>query len=463
MSNIDFTKDILEILQINDSFHHFLPFPFKGSSSCIKKEKDINGILTMFINLKSSIGDIACPHCGAVDHHISKGTRSIQLRHFSFGSLPVVLIVHYHRFICKHCSHYFAETIPFQFDNRKATVPNVQSALFEFNENHSMASISRMHGLGKNTVYRIFADNISVPHRFYHLSSVISIDEFKATSDKGTYAFNIVNPLTGKTIDIIEDRKATNLRSYFLRFPFKQRKNVKIIVMDLSGAFRSIMHALFPNAQIIADKFHYVRLVRSNLVQSRLDTCNQMINKSLAKSIKRQLHLFDKYEEELDDKNVWYCHHLKKYFTCKSYIEYIFELEETQEFYENYKIYQSLLKILHKPHLDYKKELNNWLDYIFNTENKYYMTTAKNLRKNWFMPILRSLTYKAKYKRNGKYYYTSFNNGFIESMNNVIKLVKRNAHGFRYFDNLRKRIILHLGYSYTFTFRECKKGIAISR
>lgn len=91
------------------------------------------------------------------------------------------------------------------------------------------------------------------------------------------------------------------------------------------------------------------------------------------------------------------------------------------------------------------------------------MTTAKNLRKNWFMPILRSLTYRAKYKRNGKYYYTSFNNGFIESMNNVIKLVKRNAHGFRYFDNLRKRIILHLGYSYTFTFRECKKGIAISR
>ena len=35
------------------------------------------------------------------------------------------------------------------------------------------------------------------------------------------------------------------------------------------------------------------------------------------------------YKEELDDKNVWYCHHLKKYFTCKSYIEYIFELEET--------------------------------------------------------------------------------------------------------------------------------------
>ncbi|MBV3212412.1 transposase, partial [Erysipelatoclostridium ramosum] len=44
----------------------------------------------------------------------------------------------------------------------------------------------------------------------------------------------------------------------------------------------------------------------------------------------------------------------------------------------------------------------------------------------------------------------SFNNGFIESMNNKVKLVKRNAYGYRYFYNLRKRILLHLGFSYEF-------------
>ena len=42
------------------------------------------------------------------------------------------------------------------------------------------------------------------------------------------------------------------------------------------------------------------------------------------------------------------------------------------------------------------------------------------------------------------------NNGFIESMNNKVKLVKRNAYGYRYFYNLRKRILLHLGFSYEF-------------
>ena len=103
---------------------------------------------------------------------------SIELKHFSFGSIPVVLVVSYHRYICKDCSSYFSENIPFQFDNRKATVPNVQSALFEMKENYSMASISRMHDLGKNTIYRIFNENIHIPDRFYHLSSVISIDQF---------------------------------------------------------------------------------------------------------------------------------------------------------------------------------------------------------------------------------------------------------------------------------------------
>jgi transposase len=463
MSNIDFTKDILEILQLNDSFHRFIPTPFKDSNSCIKKELNDKGIMTMYINLNSQIGDIACPHCGCIDHHESKGTRSVHLKHFSFGAMPVVLIVNYHRYICNHCKHYIHEDIPFQFDSRKASVPNVQNALFEFKENHSIASIARKSGIQGNTLYRIFDENIVVPFRYYRLSPVISIDEFKATSDKGKYAFHIVNPLIGKTLDIIEDRKAASLKNYFLRFPFKQRKNVKIIIMDLSGAFHSIMHSLFPNAVIIADKFHYVKLVRANMVQARIDACAHMSNKSLAKSIKKELHLFDKYEKRLDDKKEWYSHHLKKHFTCQSYIEYVFSQEEASEFYDNYRIYQDLLRIINEPCQDYKEELNRWIDNILDTKNEFYMVTAKNFRKNWFMPILRSLTYKAKFIRKGKTYYTSFNNGYIESMNNVVKLVKRNAHGYRYFENLRKRIILHLGYTYTFKFRKRKKGLAILR
>ena len=146
----------------------------------------------------------------------------------------------------------------------------------------------------------------------------------------------------------------------------------------------------------------------------------------------------------------------------KSFTDYLKEMDNTviEELIENYNIYQNLLKLIHKKHSNYKEELNTWLDHIFSTKNSFFEITAKNFRKNWFMPLVCSLSYTVRYKRGNRSYKTSYNNGFIEGMNNKIKLIKRNAHGFRYFDNLRKRILMHLGYSYEFTY---KKGLTISR
>lgn len=61
-----------------------------------------------------------------------------------------------------------------------------------------------------------------------------------------------------------------------MRFPYDERKKVKIIFMDFSGAFHSIMHSLFPQVQIIADKFHYTRIIRENMVQARINCCKKL-------------------------------------------------------------------------------------------------------------------------------------------------------------------------------------------
>lgn len=450
MSNNYYISDLLESLDLsNEMTKNFIPLPYPGTTSCFRYGKDRYGKNTKFLHLVAINKDThACPFCGASDHHESKGRRKISLTHIANGHQRFVIEVEFRRYICKHCHHYFKDDIPFKFKDTMMTHTAALACIIQLRENTAMSVISRMMGVSKSSVYRLFHNHISIPHRFYHLSSVISIDEFRATTDKGTYAFNIVNPITGKTLDIVEDRKYSTLRSYFLRFPYKERKKVKIIIMDLSNAFRSIMHSLFPNAKIVADRFHYVRIFAECLRKCRLDTCASLNNDALSKSIKRNLRLFDMYRKNLDDKKEWFDRNLKKTFTSKTYIEYIFEQDGTEEFYECYKIYQNLLKLIHGRHKDYKSELNKWLDHIFDTNNTYYLSSAKNIRKNWFLPVLKSLTFTATYIRKNKKYKTSFNNGFIESMNNKVKLVKRNAYGYRYFDNLRKRILLHLKFDF---------------
>lgn len=447
-----YISDLLESLDLNSvSIKDFIPLPYPGTTSCFRYGKDKYNNDTKFLRLAATDKDNhVCPHCGTLDHHESKGKRKICLTHIANGHQRFIIEVEFRRYICRHCHHYFKDDIPFKFKDTMLTNTAVLACIVQLRENTALAVIARMMGVSKSAVYRIFHRHITIPNRFYHLNSVISIDEFRATTDKGIYAFNIVNPITGKTLDIVEDRKYSTLRNYFLRFPFRERKKVKIIIMDLSNAFRSIMHALFPNAMIIADRFHYVRIFTECLRKSRLDTCASLNNDALSKSIKRNLRLFDIYKKNLDDKKEWFDRNLKKTFTSKEYVEYIFEQNGTEEFYECYKIYQNLLKLIHEKHKDYKEELNRWLDHIFKTNNTYYLSSAKNIRKNWFMPILRSLTFTATYIRKNKKYKTSFNNGFIESMNNKVKLVKRNAYGYRYFDNLRKRILLHLKFEYEF-------------
>ena len=406
MSNNYYISDLLESLDLsNEMTKNFIPLPYPGTTSCFRYGKDRYGKNTKFLHLVAINKDThPCPICGASDHHESKGRRKISLTHIANGHQRFIIEVEFRRYICKHCHHYFKDDIPFKFKDTMMTHTAALACIIQLRENTAMSVISRMMGVSKSSVYRLFHNHISIPHRFYHLSSVISIDEFRATTDKGTYAFNIVNPITGKTLDIVEDRKYSTLRSYFLRFPYKERKKVKIIIMDLSNAFRSIMHSLFPNAKIVADRFHYVRIFAECLRKCRLDTCASLNNDALSKSIKRNLRLFDMYRKNLDDKKEWFDRNLKKTFTSKTYIEYIFEQDGTEEFYECYKIYQNLLKLIHGRHKDYKSELNKWLDHIFDTNNTYYLSSAKNIRKNWFLPVLRSLTFTATYIRKNKKY-----------------------------------------------------------
>lgn len=46
------------------------------------------------------------------------------------------------------------------------------------------------------------------------------------------------------------------------------RENVKIVVMDLSRGYRALVQQLFPNAEVVADKFHVLKLLTPSLMKA---------------------------------------------------------------------------------------------------------------------------------------------------------------------------------------------------
>ena len=75
---------------------------------------------------------------------------------------------------------------------------------------------------------------------------------------------------TKNIIDIVEDRRLNSLTEYFSRFSLKARNNVKYICMDIYSPYISLVKSIFPESEIVLDKFHIANLVSRAFNQTRI-------------------------------------------------------------------------------------------------------------------------------------------------------------------------------------------------
>ena len=68
--------------------------------------------------------------------------------------------------------------------------------------------------------------------------------------------------------------KLNSLMNYFSYFTHKARSNVKLIVIDMYSPYISLIKKMFPNAEIIIDKFHLVNLISNSINKTRINIMN---------------------------------------------------------------------------------------------------------------------------------------------------------------------------------------------
>src|SRR5689334_10426849 len=126
--------------------------------------------------------------------------------------------------------------------------------------------LGRRKGIGAATVQRYFVRRLQRRARQDHAPvcpQILGIDEHFFTRKKG-YATTFCDLKNHRIYDVTLGRSEAALAAYFVTLEGKEQ--VRVVCMDLAAVYRSIVQLQFPNAVIVADRFHVIRLVNQHFL-----------------------------------------------------------------------------------------------------------------------------------------------------------------------------------------------------
>ena len=407
------TNSILKLLNMKDKNINF--------DENYLEEITVNGKRSLIFRGYLDVDLKCCPQCGCIDNIIKNGTKTLKpVKIPSISGLTSYLKLTKQLYKCKNCNKKITPQTT-EIGYRCRISNNTKYSITTYSkEAISYKFIAHIHNVSNMTVQRQNRKVFSNEKLYKNtLPKHLCIDEF--TYKNRIMAFNFCDSITGKTIDLVEDRSLENLTKYFKHYLEDCRLNVKSVVMDMYKPYLTLIKECFPNAKIIIDLFHIVQLISRSMNKTRIQTMKH--DKVNYRKMKRYWRLLLKSRLDLD------CSKWKKYLCFKSLmtevdiVDYI--LEHNTELKETYELYQNILYALQ--HRDYELFKN-----IINIEYKNissYMQTSLNTLKQFSPYIQNTLE-------------LSYSNGVIERNNNTCKLIKRIAFGFRNFNNFKARIMI---------------------
>lgn len=363
-----------------------------------------NGI---YIHIETDSKPQICPCCGNETSRIHD-YRYQTIKDLPFQLKDTYLVLRKRRYICA-CGKRFYEKYTFLGKYQQRTLRLSFKIADLLHSTCSIKNVASMTNVSVNTVSRIL-DTFSYDKP--HLPQIISIDEFKGNTGGAKYQCILVDSKKKCILDILPDRKQSQLIDYFNSCSRDERYRVKFFISDMWQPYIDLAKTFFPNATIIVDKYHFIRQV-TWAIESVRKRLQKTMPANLRKYYKRSRKLILTRYSKLKDENKKACDLMLLYNDdlrlAHSLKEWFYGICQSESF-----SYQ-------------RTEFWNWIKNAEVSGIKEFEECAKTYR-HWAPYILNAF----------KYGYT---NGPTEGYNNKIKVLKRVSYGLRNFDRFRTRII----------------------
>ena len=387
--------------------------------------KDKNITLNKVLKHKTHIEMIAtldyapgnCNHCQGkqIKYDFQKPSK---IPFLEVAGFPSLIRLKKRRFQCKNCRKVTVSETSLVQKNCQISEPLRQKVAQALVNRQALTHIAQDLAISTSTVHRKLKE-FTFKEDFSRLPEILSIDEF--SYQKGKLAFIAQDFETKKIITILENRTQITIRNHFFRYSKEARNSVKVVTVDMSGSYIPMIPKLFPKAKIVIDRFHIVQHMSRALNHTRIQLMTQFDKKSLEyRALKYYWKSVLKDSRKLS-LNSFRSRTFGETLTPKECLTEIFHLVPELKGY--YDLYQLLLFHLQEKNADYFFDL---------------IEEALPHLNQTFKTALRTILHHKQHVINA--IELPYSNAKLEATNKLIKDIKRNAFGFRNFDNFKKRL-----------------------
>ena len=357
----------------------------------------------------------SCPRCDSQEL-VSKGPYSRVARHLDAFGYRSKMRISLRRWQCKDCRRTFVPELPGLRPGHRSTEP-FRRKIYEFHHDGICASrLARRERLGPATVGRIYAEFTYLKAQERQNQScprVLGIDEHTLHPGQ-RFVTTFCNLKNRRVFDVVEGKSQVDLKAFLSTL--KDREKVKVVCIDLSSSYRQLIRKWFPNAKIVADRFHVIRIIQHHFLSfCRLLVPELKNRRGLLKALRKNpCNLKERDQERL-----------------KAFLD---RHPVIQELYQKQLKLRELLKLktLCKESCRQRiPELMGLIAELTDCGLEAMKTLSKTLH-DWTEEIVRMWRFTRS-------------NGITEGFHRKMKLIQRVAYGFRNFDNYRLRVIALCG------------------
>lgn len=371
---------------------------FETKEAILEKTHCEESAITFFAHMKKSSCKCSCCGCNKVQ---IKESKERTFRGCNLGSKKTCLKITVYKLRCYRCKKKRWVQLSFAIGKLPLTKSFVRH-IVQLTGMSTLLHIARLYGLQWKTVKNIDKANLLKRKKQFSFKKLlyISIDEIAIR--KGHHYMTIITDVfTGQIIYAVKGRKEQDIAG-FLKSLSKRARRLKGVAMDMSASYAASVSKYLPHVAIVFDRFHVTKVINGALDEIRKEEWKNCQEQGL-NVVKGQRFLLLRNFQDLQ-------------LSEKSIVEKLLEINRP-------------LAIAHT----LKEQFRAFWEQDTYQEGAHFLVMwCLEAKLSGIAPLVRAAQTFLKHGRGLlNYFLHKIDNGKAEGINNKIKVLKRQAYGFR--------------------------------